>query len=414
MQGAEKYTKARQRKRRWYRAVTGLACAVVFCTVYALILPAITMEKGACEITEHTHSEACYTQVTTVARPVLACTIESMYSHLCDDRCYDSEGNLACGYANFVVHRHDLSCYDENGNLWCPLPEIEAHTHTESCYFIPEASAEVHTHTDDCFFMERGELICTEHVHTDDCYTEVSALICPEDHEHDVSCYEPRMELICGFDGDHQHTDACYESIRILICALSDEPAGEAETTEPLLICNKREIILHTHLPYVSEDDPGCYDKYGSLICGKAQVTEHQHTDACFGTTEVPADTEILTCTNTDEDHIHTALCYGVWELTCGMEEHEHSGACMPAEQEPEYLCGMEAHSHSEECYDEMGELTCGMEEHEHSQVCLASELTGEERARVYEMIALIGTLPTLCGLLRGGIRPGSGGVCKI
>lgn len=69
LQGAEKYTKAHQRKKRWYRVVTGLACVVVFCTVYALILPAITMEKGACEIPEHTHSEACYTQVTNLCHP---------------------------------------------------------------------------------------------------------------------------------------------------------------------------------------------------------------------------------------------------------------------------------------------------------------------------------------------------------
>lgn len=57
LQSAEKYMKAHKRKKSWYRVVTGLACVVVFCTVYALILPAITMEKGACEIPEHTHSE---------------------------------------------------------------------------------------------------------------------------------------------------------------------------------------------------------------------------------------------------------------------------------------------------------------------------------------------------------------------
>lgn len=151
LQGAEKYTKAHQRKKRWYRVVTGLACVVVFCTVYALILPAITMEKGACEIPEHTHSEACYTQVTSATRTEPVCTIESLNLHQHDDTCYDSEGNLTCGYADFVVHQHDSACYDENGNLWCPLPEIETHEHTGSCYAVPETDApEVHTHTDDC------------------------------------------------------------------------------------------------------------------------------------------------------------------------------------------------------------------------------------------------------------------------
>lgn len=342
LQGAEKYTKAHQRKKRWYRVVTGLACVVVFCTAYALILPAITMEKGACEIPEHTHSEACYTQVTSATRTEPVCTIESLNLHQHDDTCYDSEGNLTCGYADFVVHQHDSACYDENGNLWCPLPEIETHEHTGSCYAVPETDApEVHTHTDDCYTVERGELICTEstepaHVHTDDCYTETSALVCEEDHEHTESCYETTRELTCGDTEEpvHQHTDQCYEQIKTLICELPTEPAEEAEPAEPELICEEKEIILHTHEPYESPEDPGCYDDDGNLICGKIQVLEHQHTDACFETVEEPADTEALTCTlPEDEKHTHTALCYGTWELTCDMEEHTHTEECSTAEE---------------------------------------------------------------------------------
>ena len=342
LQGAEKYTKAHQRKKRWYRVVTGLACVVVFCTVYALILPAITMEKGACEIPEHTHSEACYTQVTSATRTEPVCTIESLNLHQHDDTCYDSEGNLTYGYADFVVHQHDSACYDENGNLWCPLPEIETHEHTGSCYAVPETDApEVHTHTDDCYTVERGELICTEstepaHVHTDDCYTETSALVCEEDHEHTESCYETTRELTCGDTEEpvHQHTDQCYEQIKTLICELPTEPAEEAEPAEPELICEEKEIILHTHEPYESPEDPGCYDDDGNLICGKIQVLEHQHTDACFETVEEPVDTEALTCTlPEDEKHTHTALCYGTWELTCDMEEHTHTEECSTAEE---------------------------------------------------------------------------------
>lgn len=342
LQGAEKYTKAHQRKKRWYRVVTGLACLVVFCTVYALILPAITMEKGACEIPEHTHSEACYTQVTSATRTEPVCTIESLNLHQHDDTCYDSEGNLTCGYADFVVHQHDSACYDENGNLWCPLPEIETHEHTGSCYAVPETDApEVHTHTDDCYTVERGELICTEstepaHVHTDDRYTETSSLVCEEDHEHTESCYETTRELTCGDTEEpvHQHTDQCYEQIKTLICELPTEPAEEAEPAELELICEDKEIILHTHEPYESPEDPGCYDDDGNLICGKIQVLEHQHTDACFETVEEPADTEALTCTlPEDEKHTHTALCYGTWELTCDMEEHTHTEECSTAEE---------------------------------------------------------------------------------
>lgn len=309
LQSAEKYMKAHKRKKSWYRVVTGLACVVVFCTVYALILPAITMEKGACEIPEHTHSEACYTQVTSATRTEPVCTIESLNLHQHDDTCYDSEGNLTCGYADFVVHQHDSACYDENGNLWCPLPEIETHEHTGSCYAVPEADApEVHTHTDDCYTVERDELTCTEHVHTDDCYTETSTLICSLEES----------------DG-HQHSDDCYAWNKVLTCDLSTEPAEVA--TEPVLVCGKAEILLHEHTA-------GCLDESGNLICGKIQVLEHQHTDACFETVEEPADTEALTCTlPEDEKHTHTALCYGTWELTCDMEEHTHTEECSTAEE---------------------------------------------------------------------------------
>ena len=309
LQSAEKYMKAHKRKKSWYRVVTGLACVVVFCTVYALILPAITMEKGACEIPEHTHSEACYTQVTSATRTEPVCTIESLNLHQHDDTCYDSEGNLTCGYADFVVHQHDSACYDENGNLWCPLPEIETHEHTGSCYAVPEADApEVHTHTDDCYTVERDELTCTEHVHTDDCYTETSTLICSLEES----------------DG-HQHSDDCYAWNKVLTCDLSTEPAEVA--TEPVLVCGKAEILLHEHTA-------GCLEESGNLICGKIQVLEHQHTDACFETVEEPADTEALTCTlPEDEKHTHTALCYGTWELTCEMEEHTHTEECSTAEE---------------------------------------------------------------------------------
>lgn len=307
LQSAEKYMKAHKRKKSWYRVVTGLACVVVFCTVYALILPAITMEKGACEIPEHTHSEACYTQVTSATRTEPVCTIESLNLHQHDDTCYDSEGNLTCGYADFVVHQHDSACYDENGNLWCPLPEISAHTHSDSCYAVPEAE-EPHVHTDACYIMERDELTCTDHVHTDDCYTETSTLICSLEES----------------DG-HQHSDDCYAWNKVLTCDLSTEPAEVA--TEPVLVCGKAEILLHEHTA-------GCLEESGNLICGKIQVLEHQHTDACFETVEEPADTEALTCTlPEDEKHTHTALCYGTWELTCDMEEHTHTEECSTAEE---------------------------------------------------------------------------------
>lgn len=73
--------KDKTRLKRWRKMILCLSCVVVFCTVYALILPALTLErKTICGKEEHMHTEACYS----------------------------TEGQLIC--------------------------EKEEHTHTETCY----------------------------------------------------------------------------------------------------------------------------------------------------------------------------------------------------------------------------------------------------------------------------------------
>lgn len=308
-----------------------MACVVAFCTVSALIRPAMTLEQATCEKEEHTHTTECYTQLTSVSRRV-----------------------PVCGCADFVIHRHDASCYGEDGALWCTLPEVEEHTHDAGCYAVPE-TAEAHTHTDGCYTLTRGGLVCTEHVHTDDCYTESRNLLCTleerdghlhddscqdeagelvcgqgksDGHHHSESCFEVHRELTCGNHGDHGHTDECYAQVKTLICDLPEETT---ESAEPVLICEKPEVILHEHTA-------DCLDEAGNPICGQVPVLRHQHTDACFETVEDPVDTEALTCTNTDPEHVHGPLCYGSWVLSCELEEHTHSEECRiePPATEPE------------------------------------------------------------------------------
>ena len=372
LRGAEKYTKVHKRKRLRHRVVTVLAGVVVFCTTYALILPAITLEKQ-CDIPEHTHTDACYAQVTSVEKRVPVCSAKTLEIHQHTADCYDANGNPTCGYADFVVHSHDSRCYDETGNLWCPLPEIEAHRHTAGCYALPE----VHTHTEGCYTSVRGNLVCGQHVHTDACYTETAVLVCgleeSEEHQHDENCYETSRELSCGIDSDHSHTDACYEWERVLSC---DLPTDSAEDAQPELVCTKPEIVLHRHTS-------DCFDAGGNLICGQTQILEHRHSDACFETVAEPVDTGMLTCTDTA--HEHTARCYGTWELVCGQEEHTHSEACTAVEPEEPVFCGKDAHTHGEACRDEQGELTCTLEEHTHSLACYADPTADVETAEAWE-----------------------------
>ena len=75
-----KYAARRRRNRLWRGIVTGIAAVVVFCTTYALILPAITMETQelSCGLTEHTHNDDCYQ---------IICGKREYFSHTHIDEC---------------------------------------------------------------------------------------------------------------------------------------------------------------------------------------------------------------------------------------------------------------------------------------------------------------------------------------
>lgn len=88
LQKAIKLNKERKRKKKWNRVVRVLAGIVVFCTTYALILPAITMQKEPiCGIEEHVHDENCYVEVET-EESLLVCTLTE---HEHEDSCYPLE-----------------------------------------------------------------------------------------------------------------------------------------------------------------------------------------------------------------------------------------------------------------------------------------------------------------------------------
>ncbi len=57
---AGKYTEKHRKKRRWYRISASLAAVVVFCTVYLLMMPAVTLERQS-DLLEDTQREVCET-----------------------------------------------------------------------------------------------------------------------------------------------------------------------------------------------------------------------------------------------------------------------------------------------------------------------------------------------------------------
>lgn len=217
---AERYASAHKRKRRWYQVTTCLAAVVVFCTTYALILPAITLEKQ-CALPEHTHTEDCYTS----ERGDLICTQSTEPQHTHTEECYQETRDLVCGMPESTGHTHGAECYDEEGNLICGQEESQGHVHGEGCYEVSR------------------QLICGQ--------TEEPA------HQHTEACYSWNQVLTCGME-EHTHSEAC-------TATESEEP----EEPEEPVFCGKEP---HTH----GED---CRDAQGELTC---TLEEHTHSLACY------------------------------------------------------------------------------------------------------------------------------------
>ena len=194
---AAKHKLQNRRRKRWQKTVSILACLVVFCTVYALILPALTAEADTyCGKEEHTHTEDCY------------------------------EDKLICGKEEGQgAHHHTDDCYKEVDALVCQTPESEGHQHTEACYTEEQVLTctntdpnHVHSEIDGCYTTEK-KLTCGmeegegAHHHTAECYEKKKELICGQEendgHRHTAECYE--KELICGKE-EHTHTLACYSN----------------------------------------------------------------------------------------------------------------------------------------------------------------------------------------------------------
>lgn len=329
--------KANRRRNRWNKVVTGMAALVVFCTTYAMILPAITEEREPlCGLEEHLHEDKCWE-----LPKVITCPYEAQAEN---------------GQLPLMVHTHDEFCYDTLGNLICALPEVESHVHDYGCYteIVPEAphthedacyteetvltctvpESEDHVHGDGCVFGE-PQLICEipeAHVHGDGCKDESGNLVCqiPENHTHGDSCYaEPVCEL--PESEGHTHGDGCYTLQKVLICekteATPEELAAYTGEPEQILICGKEEVILHQH----TED---CRDEEFNLICGLTELFAHQHGKECLTATKDPEAEKVLVC-GFKEEHTHDDTCYTdleadletpeIWEA--GLPEHTDNWA---------------------------------------------------------------------------------------
>ena len=328
------------------RKVTSIiAMVVVFTTTYMMILPGVAIDRQAavnspgmdvaaepvrildCHSVPHAHTEACYAE-----REIT-----------------DSEGNptgqteeiLVCGREDYFVHVHEDACW-QDGVLVCTLPEYEKHVHDENCYEV------------------KRTLVCTEmeHVHSGACYEDVLAgydrqpvcgynegdVISPAVYSEPVyseAIYNENGELVQGQvllqDAQiiqeeilHYHDDSCWADMpvteRKLICTWTEHMHNDSCYAEDrVLTCSRQELHSHTEACYEYGPNGETPEEMGwihyeeqdgqailtgdpaHLICGKNELLEHVHTDACFHVEEGMTSTEI-TETSLEENETAEAM----------------------------------------------------------------------------------------------------------
>ena len=203
LHGADRFLSRNRRRQTWKKVVSILACIVVFCTTYALILPALTMEENTyCGLEPHQHSQECYGRI------------------------------LICGQEQneTTTHTHTEDCVVTERKLICENEDAQ-HQHTDECYETIE------TYT--CG-MEEGK--SAGHVHTDECY-ELSLVCRKEEHVHKLGCYS-------NPEADVESPDIWLRSIskaeltgnwRNDVIAIAESQLGYMESSQNYVVTNNGE-----------------------------------------------------------------------------------------------------------------------------------------------------------------------------
>ena len=300
----KEYEKKRRRRRAWMKVLGVLGCLVVFCTTYALILPAITLEganAGGAEIV---------TQEYTVALHSAESGAGTQYITMPQDQRCVLRLDRGADSVQWQIWSRDswMNIYGDNGktcelyyaklknvlsentalvrataasggteyisdSAWITVEMLEQPTESEAPVILDAGSPSLGdvsgAQAEPAGDNAQQTTVCPleEHTHVPgECYTTV--LIC-----------EASDAPVCGMavgEGAHSHTEECY---RELTCAQEHE---------------------HTEACYTQADHP---------VCGQEESAGHEHTPDCYA-------------------HVHDpATCYQtVW--SCTKEEHTHNETC--------------------------------------------------------------------------------------
>ena len=336
-ESARNVTGTHEKRRRWRRAVSVLACAVVFCTTYALILPAITLSaEPKCGLEEHTHTEDCY-------ETRLVCG-------QAEDPETDPAGSQeAAGPA----HVHTDACYEQV--LTCEKPE---HTHTDACWSDPAAAEdpkdwEPQDLTGDWNRDTLAIALAQEGYRPSEDYFTVD-----DTGEHiGYTRYgdwsgDPFGEWNLSFAAFCLHFAGAAEE------AFPAETSAEAWRTalDALDLYQPLEGAIPGDLIFLDSDGDGAADRVGIFTGWQEAEPEDGAASA--------------------QPEQRFAVMEGNLDGEAAQAHYDPEDAALLGRASPDeaadawYLCGEKAHIHGEDCYDETGTLTCGKTEHIHSENC--------------------------------------------
>lgn len=367
-ESARNVTGTHEKRRRWRRAVSVLACAVVFCTTYALILPAITLSaEPKCGLEEHTHTEDCY-ETRLVCGQVEAPETDPAPA---EDPATDPAGSQEAGPA----HVHTDACYEQV--LTCEKPE---HTHTDACWSDPAAAEdpkdwEPQDLTGDWNRDTLAIALAQEGYRPSEDYFTVD-----DTGEHiGYTRYgdwsgDPFGEWNLSFAAFCLHFAGAAEE------AFPAETSAEAWRTalDALDLYQPLEGAIPGDLIFLDSDGDGAADRVGIFTGWQEAEPEDGAASA--------------------QPEQRFAVMEGNLDGEAAQAHYDPEDAALLGRASPDeaadawYLCGEKAHIHGEDCYDETGTLTCGKTEHIHSENCQFPE----SRSFTYEDEALSLTVTVL------------------
>lgn len=430
------YLKTHLQKKKWRRVVTALSCIVVFCTTYALILPAVTMsQQPFCGKEEHIHDpESCYERVLICGQETADGAAPEQTAHVHTDACYQEEQQLICGLTEGEgAHVHTPDCYDEAGTLICGLDENFGHQHTSDCYRTGWVLA--------CG-QEEGEEAPVLHEHTETCYED--RLVCEkEEHAHSLICYsDPTADLESPAVWERTIPQDLTDDLAANVAAVANSQLGYAQSSRNYTVdengglhgytrygawfgdpygewcamfasfCLHYAGIEQSVFPYASGciywteqlTAAGLYAPVGTMAPRMGDlVFFDQDGDRLADHVGILTDAQPETLT-TAEGNIGgcvvrktyalddaSILGYGVLPVSapdtpdepdpgpqpiCGLEAHTHVPDCYS--EDGLLICPLPQHTHTADCYEQLAEQTplCGLNEHTHTESCYDADGT--------------------------------------